>query len=74
LWSCVAVRLSIFLENLVRELGTGYECEFLTENKGVVAVEQDFLDLKRVEVLVNSLQSFEVGWSFTGGMMWYWQC
>ena len=43
----VAVWDVIFGEDLVGEIGTGFKGEFFRENEGVVAVEEDFGDLKR---------------------------
>ena len=43
----VAVWDVIFGEDLVGEVGTGFEGEFFREDEGIVAVEEDFGDLKR---------------------------
>ena len=43
----VAVWDVIFGEDLIGEVGTSFEGEFFREDEGVVAVEEDFGDLKR---------------------------
>ena len=43
----VAVWDVVFGEDLVGEVGAGFEGEFFREDEGVVAVEEDFGDLKR---------------------------
>lgn len=37
-------------KNLIGEVGTGFKCEFLGEDKGVVAVEEEVGYLMRVDV------------------------
>ena len=41
----IALRLVVLLEDLIGEVGTCFESKTLREAKGVVAVEEDVLDL-----------------------------
>ena len=40
----------VFGKNLIGEVGTGFKCEFLGEDKGVIAVEEEVGYLMRVDI------------------------
>lgn len=58
-----------FGEDLIGEVGAGFEGEFLGENEGVVAVEKDFGDLcmQGEGVTLITLEMSVIPWAF-----WRW--
>lgn len=64
----VAVGDALLLEDLIGEFGAGLESELLGEDEGVVAVEQDLLDLQRVRGKISRDASNDDGgvipWAF----------
>lgn len=61
-----SIGLVLLLEDFIGELGAGFEGEFFGENEGIVAVEEEFCDLRNLR-FTCSIET--VLWSLTFGMM-----
>lgn len=65
----VAVGNVVLGEDLVGEVGAGFEGEFFRENEGIVTVEEDFCDLKGGIWLAESVWARKMRCKGTLGMM-----
>lgn len=60
MWASEAVRDALGFEDLIGQFGTSFESERFGKDKGIIAIEEDLIDL-RVKVCVRPLLRYNCG-------------